>query len=86
MSARRWVFGLLRRLVLHVDPVMLRDPRSGALTALPHVDARWRTLVQNIRAKACVPFLGAGACRPRLPTGHELAEELLKNDKREDYQ
>jgi hypothetical protein len=37
----------------------------------------WETLVGNIRDGMCVPFLGAGAARGLLPTGAELAQEVL---------
>jgi hypothetical protein len=43
---------------------------------MPRAD--WDTLVSNIRAGNCVPFLGAGACHPPLPRGAELADEVLR--------
>jgi hypothetical protein len=38
--------------------------------------ANWNTLVDNIKARVCIPFLGAGAAAGVLPTGAELAAEL----------
>ena len=38
--------------------------------------ANWETLVDNIKARVCIPFLGAGAAAGVLPTGGELAAEL----------
>lgn len=37
----------------------------------------WQTLVDKIKAKACTPFIGAGACAGVLPTGAALAGQLL---------
>jgi hypothetical protein len=35
----------------------------------------WDNLLANIEAGSCTPFLGAGACVPRLPSATELAQE-----------
>src|SRR5215467_16080199 len=35
----------------------------------------WDNLLANIEAGSCTPFLGAGACVPRLPSASELAQE-----------
>jgi hypothetical protein len=40
--------------------------------------ANWNTLVANIKARRCIPFLGAGACAGVLPSGEELAGHLLE--------
>ena len=37
-------------------------------------DADWKILVKRIRAKACTPFLGAGACIGTLPLGKDIAQ------------
>ncbi|HZU83401.1 MAG TPA: SIR2 family protein [Polyangiaceae bacterium] len=37
----------------------------------------WKTLVDNLSTNACVPFLGAGASLPILPSGEDLAAELM---------
>lgn len=39
--------------------------------------ANWSSLVSNIKARRCIPFLGAGACDGVLPKGSELAASLL---------
>ena len=36
-------------------------------------DRDWDRLVDQIQRGDCTPFLGAGACRPTLPTGGELS-------------
>ena len=36
-------------------------------------DADWQRLVDQLRRGDCTPFLGAGACSGRLPTGGELS-------------
>jgi len=38
----------------------------------------WTTLIQNIKAGRCTPFLGAGASYPALPLGSQIAEEWAK--------
>ncbi len=38
----------------------------------------WTTLIQNIKASRCTPFLGAGASYPALPLGSQIAEEWAK--------
>jgi hypothetical protein len=45
------------------------------------MEIRWVTLIENIRAGVCIPFLGSGACLPRIPTGEELATELFRRAK-----
>jgi hypothetical protein len=39
-------------------------------------EGTWEQLLEAVRAKAVVPFLGAGASHPPLPTGAQLAETL----------
>lgn len=39
--------------------------------------ANWDTLIDNIKVKECIPFLGAGAAHGLLPTARELAGQLL---------
>lgn len=36
-------------------------------------DADWQRLIDQLRRGDCTPFLGAGACSGRLPTGGELS-------------
>jgi len=38
----------------------------------------WKSLLSQIKAKRCTPFIGAGACFPTLPLGAALAEELAR--------
>lgn len=45
----------------------------------------WDTLIDNVKAGVCIPFLGAGACYGVLPTGKELAEELLGGPEAADH-
>jgi SIR2-like domain len=40
----------------------------------------WRTLLDKIEMGSCTPFIGAGASRPSLPGGADLAELLLVED------
>lgn len=42
------------------------------------IERDWDTLLTNIRAHQCLPFLGAGASAPTLPLGGELALALSK--------
>jgi hypothetical protein len=39
----------------------------------------WEDLLFKIKDKECIPFIGAGACRPWLPLGREIASEWTKN-------
>ncbi|MEA2633413.1 MAG: hypothetical protein QOH92_180 [Chloroflexota bacterium] len=38
----------------------------------------WDTLITNIRAHECLPFLGAGASAPALPLGWQLAKDWAR--------
>ncbi len=51
--------------------------------ALPLEQLDWGTLMDQIAAKVCTPFIGAGACVPRLPLAGELARRLVERDERE---
>lgn len=43
-------------------------------------DLHWQTLVAKIRAEACTPFIGAGACAGVLPMAGDLAKKLLEGE------
>jgi len=45
-------------------------------------DLEWTSLLGQIKAKRCTPFIGAGACVPVLPLGSILAEELARQKSR----
>jgi hypothetical protein len=38
-------------------------------------DAQWTALINNIKAKECTPFLGAGACYGYIPLSEKLAAQ-----------
>jgi hypothetical protein len=50
-------------------------PRRVNIDSIP-----WGTLIEQIEAKACTPFIGAGASYPVLPKARELAAQLLQQD------
>ena len=43
-------------------------------------ESDWERLVRQLKAGACTPFLGAGACHGTLPSGTELARYWAKKD------
>jgi len=44
----------------------------------PWSESDWKKLLLAIEQKRCTPFLGAGASRPTLPSGAELAQYLAR--------
>jgi hypothetical protein len=38
----------------------------------------WELLLKRIKDGKCTPFLGAGACHPKLPIGAEIAQEWVQ--------
>jgi hypothetical protein len=45
----------------------------------------WDQLLRSVAAGRCIPFLGAGASSPPVPTAHELAEQIGKSVKVPEY-
>ena len=55
------------------DPSQLTLDEEQQAISLDEGD--WDNLLANIEAGSCTPFLGAGACVPRLPSAADLAQE-----------
>jgi len=54
---------------------MLSDEEWNSLVERTTVfsDEDWGRLISKFKNKTCVPFIGAGACSPTLPTAREIA-------------
>ena len=50
---------------------------------LPIDELDWTTLLAQVIAQKCTPFIGAGAAFGCLPLGRDLAEALIGHDERE---